>query len=103
MASSRKKKYKSRRSQQSMKPIVFGAIGAFVVLAVIATLLSSDDSNVFGEVTVAGDGLPIFAEGTADPAVGMTFPTLEGVDFDGNAVSITDDGRPKLIINLAHW
>jgi hypothetical protein len=33
----------------------------------------------------------------------MALPEITGIDFDGNTVSITDDGRPKLLLNLAHW
>ncbi|MDH5372919.1 MAG: hypothetical protein OEX97_08255 [Acidimicrobiia bacterium] len=104
MAKSKKPKgYKSRKSKQSMMPIVLGAVGAFAVLAVVATLLSSGDTPVYGDVTIAGEGLPTFSDGSADGAIGMAFPEITGVDFDGNVVSIGADGRPKLVINLAHW
>ena len=104
MAKPKKRKgYKSRKSKQSMMPIVLGAVGAFAVLAVVATMLSSGDTPVYGDVTISGDGLPTLSDVAADDAVGMAFPEVSGVDFDGNAVSISADGRPKLIINLAHW
>ena len=104
MAKSKKRKgYKSRKSKQSMMPIVLGAVGAFAVLAVVATMLSSSDSAVYGDVTISGEGLPTLPDTAADGAVGMAFPEITGVDFDGNPVAISADGRPKLILNLAHW
>jgi hypothetical protein len=96
-------KYKSRKKKQSMLPIALGAVGAFVVLAVVATMLSTDEGTVFGDVSVEGDGLPVFTATASDGAVGLAFPEIRGVGFDGEAVAITDDGRPKLLINLAHW
>jgi hypothetical protein len=54
-------------------------------------------------VTVTGTALPLFPDAGADPAVGMAMPELEGASFDGSAVSITNDGRPKVILFLAHW
>jgi hypothetical protein len=33
----------------------------------------------------------------------MAMPEIQGEDFQGNTVSITNDGRPKAIILLAHW
>ena len=103
MAKSKKRKgYNSRKSKQSMMPIFIGAIGIFVVLGVAATLLSTDESTVYGEVSIEGD-LPTFAAGSTDSAVGMPLPEISGSGFEGNAVSITNDGRPKLLLNLAHW
>lgn len=39
----------------------------------------------------------------ADPAIGVTAPTLSGTDFDDSPVSIAADGRPKAVYFLAHW
>ena len=96
-------KYKSRKKKQSLLPIALGAVGAFVVLAVVATMLSTDEGTVYGDVSVEGDGLPAFNANAADGAVGLAFPEITGVGFDGETVAIADDGRPKLLINLAHW
>ena len=96
-------KYKSRKSKQSMLPLALGVVGAFAVLAVVATLLSADEASVYADVNVSGPDLPTFVEGSPDGAVGLAAPEIEGVDFEGNSVAITNDGRPKLILNLAHW
>jgi hypothetical protein len=54
-------------------------------------------------VTVTGTALPLFPEEGADPAVGMAMPELEGASFDGTPVTIGNDGRPKVLLILAHW
>ena len=47
--------------------------------------------------------LPAFASTTNDAAVGRRIPEVDGRSFDGTPVRITADGRPKLIVFLAHW
>ena len=38
-----------------------------------------------------------------DTAIGQVAPTLTGVDYDGEPITIGNDGRPKAIYFLAHW
>lgn len=52
--------------------------------------------------TVTGTALPRFPDGP-DPAVGMMMPEVEGASFDGTPVTISNDGRPKVLLFLAHW
>lgn len=53
---------------------------------------------------IGGDPLPPFERPpAADQAVGLPAPTVEGADFSGKDVRIAVDGRPKVIIFLAHW
>jgi thiol-disulfide isomerase/thioredoxin len=47
--------------------------------------------------------LPPFEATANDPAVGSPIPEVDGKSFDGTPVSIKADGRPKLIVFLAHW
>jgi thiol-disulfide isomerase/thioredoxin len=47
--------------------------------------------------------LPPFEATANDPAVGRPIPEVDGKSFDGTPVSIKADGRPKLIVFLAHW
>ena len=56
-------------------------------------------------VTVSGSPLPVLLDGGQDPAVinAMTMPELVGASFDGTPISITNDGRPKVILFLTHW
>ena len=60
-------------------------------------------SGAATEPTITGDALPQFQGADGDDAVGMTVPTVEGSDFTGRSVAITADGRPKVIVFLAHW
>lgn len=82
--------------------IVFGVIAVALVGAIV---FSSDQAigSEFGDVTITGDALPLFAAGGADPAIGLAAPEVTGIDFDGDTVEITNDGTPKAIVFLAHW
>lgn len=84
---------------------------ALVVLVALATAIllpkgneDADGMPVDAAVTVTGDSLPVFAgDPASDSAIGLTAPDLTGQDFDGQEIAITDDGRPKVILFLAHW
>jgi thiol-disulfide isomerase/thioredoxin len=52
---------------------------------------------------VTGNPLPDFQNPTADPAFGLPAPQVTGTGFDGKPASITANGRPKVVIFLAHW
>jgi cytochrome c biogenesis protein CcmG/thiol:disulfide interchange protein DsbE len=106
----------STRTASSKKPasgsrsliywIVGGAVGLGLVvwLAVaIAGEGSLDESIAYGEVTVEGSDLPFFESGAPDPAVGITAPTVTGVDWNGGQHTIGPDGRAKIVVLLAHW
>jgi cytochrome c biogenesis protein CcmG, thiol:disulfide interchange protein DsbE len=88
------------------------AVGGFAVLViagVIAVASSSGSSDeakveVADRVTVQGRSLPSLPTDPAkDPAVGTAAPTLSGVTFNGDPVEITYDGRPHLLVFVAHW
>ncbi|MFV0257520.1 MAG: TlpA family protein disulfide reductase [Acidimicrobiales bacterium] len=97
-----------------------GFIAAIAVIVVggllfVAYLATSRDSAVddlaepTGEVTIDGESLPAMPEGTSvsdpatDPAAGLVAPNLTGTDLYGEPISITNDGRPKVIYFVAHW
>lgn len=53
---------------------------------------------------VSGEALPEYDPLVQpDPAVGLTIPTVEGTNFDGQPVSIALDGKAKILLFLAHW
>ncbi|MCJ7725740.1 MAG: TlpA family protein disulfide reductase [Acidimicrobiia bacterium] len=64
--------------------------------------VGSDDPAAFGSVDVTGTALPRL-DGNADTAVGTAAPEVRGFDFAGNPVEITDDGRAKIVLLVAHW
>ena len=88
--------------------LIVGGVVAVALIALIIAAFSAggdgtDDDAQFSAVALSGDPLPVFPEEGADPAIGMEMPELTGQAFDGTPVSITKDGRPKVILFLAHW
>lgn len=91
--------------------MIFGILGGvlglgLIVLIAISAVSGSETSeeDTFGEVTVEGSNLPVFSGETGtDVAAGMTAPTVTGTDFDGSEVTIAPDGRPKVVLLVAHW
>jgi len=109
--SARRRKERARKQQQKRFP-VFGVIATGIVLLFIATFMLTrsdvepDAGNAVAQTSateVAGDTLPPLDDPADDAAVGMGAPEASGTDFDGQRVAISDDGRPKLIVFLAHW
>lgn len=69
----------------------------------IASETEIDESVAFGEVTVEGEALPTVDLSQGDPAIGLQAPTITGTDLNGNQLTIGPDGRPKIVVLLAHW
>jgi thiol-disulfide isomerase/thioredoxin len=98
---------------------VIGAVVALVVVAGIVALVTTSESGDSAvaeavqeqaSVSATGDPLPsypsdagLFADPATDPAVGMTPPTLEGEDFQGEPVKIEPGSGPMVVIFAAHW
>jgi thiol-disulfide isomerase/thioredoxin len=86
--------------------LIAGVGGAVVLAAIVAIVATGggegDDPLPAAAVTVTGDALPPLAAG-ADPAIGTAAPGLSGTDFADAPVTIANDGRPKMIVFLAHW
>jgi cytochrome c biogenesis protein CcmG/thiol:disulfide interchange protein DsbE len=95
---------------------VIAAIAGAVLVALVVALAagggSGDDTTTdagnadpatTGTVTVSGDALPQFTGSADDPAAGMALPTLEGNDQTGAPMTIGADGRPTMIMFVAHW
>lgn len=64
---------------------------------------TADPAVGYGEITVAGDPLPMYQNGSPDAAVGVAIPEVTGTDFAGNTHTIALNDRPKLIVAVAHW
>jgi thiol-disulfide isomerase/thioredoxin len=90
---------------------LLGIIGGVVGLGLIVWLAfaiageeEADASIGYGDPVVTGDALPLYnSSAAADPVVGMSAPTVEGADWNDNEVTIEADGRPKVVLFLAHW
>lgn len=116
---------KTKRSRRAAPPPRRGSAPSTLILgvaaiviagaAVVAILLTQSGSAAVASASpsgsargttyavVTGTALPAYAPDVADPAVGQPAPEVEGASFDGTPVSIKADGRPKLLLFIAHW
>lgn len=83
-------------------PVLIGVGGIALITTVLLTMSAGSTEGEYGSPTVTGDALPL-AGGGADLALGLPIPDVVGADFAGNEVRISRDGRPKILIFLAHW
>lgn len=102
-------------NQSSSKGFILAIVVVIIAgIAGVAFLATGRDSAVGGDaigktVTVTGDALAPMPESVGvtsadtDTAVGKVAPDLELTDFDGNKVSIKNDGRAKIVYFVAHW
>jgi thiol-disulfide isomerase/thioredoxin len=117
MPTSKQAKARSARLSGPNRGLLIGLIAGAVVLvaAVLAVALTSGDDDSAespsgvaqketGTVTVTGQALPVYdANVSPDPGIGQTIPTIEGQNFAGEPVAISDDGKAKVILYAAHW
>ena len=99
-STSRKSSEGSRRSIPVLG-IVFGVI--VVILVAVVIFGTGEPGSEYGDPQVDGLLPPMPNAPVDNSATGMAIPTVVGQDFDGNEVTITDDGRAKGIVFLAHW
>lgn len=113
----------SRRPRQSRSraPVIVAiALAAAVIIALAVAVIggggddtdtsgtgsggeTGTDAATTGTVVATGTPLPQLTDSADDPAGGMTFPTLTGVDQQGDPMTIAPDGRPKMVLFVAHW
>ena len=96
-------------NKPKLKIWVAGVIAVLVALGAAWWLTRdtpSDSVEVSAvSVSVDGPGLAVFeGNGLDDPVVGSSAPSLKGVSPSGEKVLIdVGDGKPKLVVFLAHW
>lgn len=102
-------------NQSSSKGFILLVVAVIIVgIAGVAFLATGRDSAISGEpigkaVTVTGDALAPMPQDVGvsnagnDSAVGQVAPDLDLTDFDGNPVTIKNDGRAKIVYFVAHW
>ena len=79
------------------------ALVAGAVLLIGACGETSDGGPRVKDPEVSGARLAAFTQPVPDSAAGQPAPEVRGTSFDGTAVSITNDGRTKALVFLAHW
>jgi thiol-disulfide isomerase/thioredoxin len=84
------------------------ALSALLVGGVIAALVvtltgGSGGSTELGKNLELGSSLPSVAQSGPDPASGVPAPAISGTDLDGKPLQVADDGRPHVLLVLAHW
>ena len=83
-------------------PVMVGIGAVALITTVLLTMSTPTSGGEFGSPTVTGTALPL-AGANPDPALGLSISEVVGADFDGTEVRISNDGRAKMLIFLAHW
>jgi cytochrome c biogenesis protein CcmG/thiol:disulfide interchange protein DsbE len=112
----------SRKEGGAKKTWMWVTIAVVVVAAVVAIVVATGgkDSNTPAAdgstpttvqsvipdsqpATVTGTALPDYQTTGADAAIGKVAPTVEGLNFAGQKVSLNPSGGPYMVVFLAHW
>ncbi|HZD22428.1 MAG TPA: TlpA disulfide reductase family protein [Acidimicrobiia bacterium] len=100
----------SKRQQKTNSSLLWWILGGVAGLSLIVWLAFAiageqplDDTIAFGEVSVEGENLPFFDSSAADPAIGLTAPTVTGQTLDGSELTIGPSDTAKIIVMVAHW
>jgi cytochrome c biogenesis protein CcmG/thiol:disulfide interchange protein DsbE len=94
-----------RASRRAVLSIVGVVIAALAIVA-IAFSVGGDSADAGAQtkpVEITGAALAPYTGTGDDPAVGTVAPQLHGSSFDGTPVHLVSDGRPKVVMFLAHW
>ena len=89
---------KDTKNNSTLWWILGGIVGLGLIVALAISIAGEepvDESLGYGDPTVTGDPLPVYAAGQEDVSVGLTAPTVEGADWEGNPVTIEPDGTPE--------
>jgi thiol-disulfide isomerase/thioredoxin len=100
-------------ARKRQPPWLWIGVAAIVIVLAVAAIVSSGGSGSKKKsaegvaetrpVTVTGTPLAKIPDSGDDPAVGKEIPEVKGQAFNGSPVDIRNDGRPKLILFVAHW
>lgn len=109
----RRKKPTSQRTSASAAPrrplpigLIIGVVVAVVlVVTIVLTYGGSDDTPLeVGSPSVTGTALPSYDDTAgSDASIGQPVPEVAGTDWNDTPVEITNDGRAKIVVFLAHW
>jgi hypothetical protein len=85
--------------------VVACGVAALAIITLLVATGGGDAEVVLTDhqpVTVTGEPLPPFVAGTADTAVGMPVPDIDGKSFGGTNATTTSD-EPTMIIVVTPW
>lgn len=93
--------------------VVLAGLGAFILSSSgssskggeatsSGTVVPSGSIDV-GSIDTIGTALPDLPQSGADPAVGLTVPTIKGETFDGSLMTIGPSGEGTIVMVVAHW
>ena len=98
-----KRKRKSNNSSLNKIIIIAAAVVTVVIIIALIVWQGTSEKGVSSDQTrIFGVHLTEF-EGRSESVGGLYSPTVDGYDFSGQPLSIENNGRPKIIIFLAHW
>src|SRR5437764_5374958 len=116
MATTKPKSSAVAAARKKQPPWLWIGVAAVVLVLLLAAIVSSgsSDKNKNKNTTDAGpeQTRPVTVTRTPlvklptscdDSAGGKEIPEVKGQSFDGSPVDIRNDGRPKLILFVAHW
>jgi cytochrome c biogenesis protein CcmG/thiol:disulfide interchange protein DsbE len=114
MATTKSKSGAVAAARKKQPPWLWIGVAAVVLVLLVAAIVSSGGSGGKSKnsaaglqqtrpVTVTGTPLASLPSSGDDPAVGKQIPEVKGQSFDGTPVDIGNDGRPKLVLFVAHW
>ena len=96
-----------KSTSTSRTGIIIGAVGALVVLLLVAAVVFGNEEAgaEYGDPVITGTALTRYpnTESVDLSATGQVAPDVAGNDYAGAAVSITNDGKAKGIVFVAHW
>lgn len=107
------------------KGLLWAGLGVVVVIAIIIAVVAMGGDDDKGNatdgtggtettsgvsfpdsqpVTVTGDSLPAYdPQASADEGLGATAPVIEGLDFQGDAITLDAADGAYMVVFLAHW
>jgi thiol-disulfide isomerase/thioredoxin len=109
--SSGAKKATVEKAPRNNTTLILGVVGGIAVLILIAVFIlnpsggSQPIEDETAQVTIDGVSLPLMPPSAPQDSTanGLVPPDVSGSNFGGEPVSITNDGRAKGIVFVAHW